>query len=378
MKNKNLFLLTVFFLFALILNANTSHIDPDEYVVKLNDIFIFESTLMMPNNSNPLVVENESTPTAQTIQSKVTPFGVLSLFPFSDTLMVAGKTLTQVYKEIDLKLKKKFKTNSVSFYLAYVSPINFNITGLVVRPGAYVSEEMPTLCKALVMAGGTGASSSKVITILRDKKKYEFDLKKYLNEGDVDNNPLIYNDDVIYVRPAKNYIKVYTNNDTINFVESVEITDSTKISDVMELLFKKHQWSNLNKFSVFRNDEYFAADLNFQLKTNDKLFIPVEELYIYVTGHVSRPGRYVYNGSNDINYYISQAGGQTNTGTRKGFFIINKDGIKEKYVGQALKQGDIIYVPESLKSIVISYMAPVSTVISLIYTIVLINNNLNK
>lgn len=378
MKNSLLLLILLAIIPLNLLYSNTSSLNPDEYMVKQNDIFVFESTLMIPNNASQLMEDKKMSQTAQTIQSKVSPSGVLSLFPFADSVLVSGKTLSKVYSDIDAKFKLKFKTNAVTYYLAYISPINFNVTGMVVKPGAYVSEEIPTLCQALVLAGGTGASSSKVITIKRNKKSETFDLKKYLNDGDVSQNPLIYNDDVIIVKPASNFIKVFTNNDTINYVESVELSDNSKISDILKVLFKKHQWSNLDKFSVSRNNEYLMADQSFELKANDKLFIPVEELYIYVTGHVAKPGRYVYNGSNDVSYYIAQAGGQINTGSRSTVYIIDKIGTKYKYTGQPLKQGDILYVPESLKSTLISYLAPVSTVISVISTIVLININIKN
>ena len=347
--------------FITVLNANTTRVNPDEYIIKAGDVFFIQAL----------------TADTLTVKSPVLPAGSLSLFPFSDSVMVAGNTLTEAYQKINKKIGNYIAHDKILIQLGIISPTRFHVMGAVVRPGEHISEELVSLQQALNLSGGMASSASKKISILRNKQLLKFDLNEYYANNDIKSNPLIMHDDVILVNLAQSFVKVFTNNDTINYVESVELKENkSKISDVLRQLSLKHQWSNLEIFTVDRKGEYLMVDRTFELEPFDRLFVPVEELYVYVNGHVTRPGRFPYNGSLNANYYLSQSGGPSPNGARNKLFLVREHGKKELYTGQPIKPGDTLFVPESLRSMIVSYLVPTSTVISLISTIVIINNNL--
>jgi len=357
MKTKYLVLTLGICLLPFLLIAKTFSIDLDQYIVKNGDIFLLQ--LLSTDSLN--------------VKSPVLPTGVLSLYPFADTVMVAGKTLADVYKSIEKKLGSYTNTNKILYNLFWVAPTRFHVMGAVVRPGEYVSEELITLQQGLVLSLGLSSSASKKIKILRNKQVLEYDLTNYYANNDLSENPLIMHDDVIIVGLAEKYVKVYTNNDTLNYVESAELLENKgKISDILMQLSLKHQWSDLFQFTVDRQGEVLTVDRDFELEPFDNLFIPVEDLYIYVTGNVAKPGKYPYNGNMDARQYISRASGPTKEGHREKVLLMREQGKFERYKGQTLLPGDTLYVPESIKSTVISYITPLATVVSMVSTIVLL------
>jgi protein involved in polysaccharide export with SLBB domain len=343
--------------------ADTTRIEPDEYIVKIGDVFSIQY----------MTIDTLS------IKSPVLPAGVISLFPFADTVSVAGSTLSEAYTKIESKLGTGSFRDKVLIQLAIVSPIRFHIMGAVVNSGEFLSEELVSLHQALNLSGGIAAAASKTIRILRNEKLLTFDLNKYFLDHDISQNPLIMHDDVIIVNYAERFVKVFTNNDTINYVESIELREDTvRIRDIFLQLSQKHRWSNIDMFTVDRSGNFHFADPDFVLEPYDRLFIPVEELYIYVTGFVVEPGRFPYNGSLDAIYYISQSGGPTQNGARNKVYVVRQHGKQERFNGQLLKPGDTLYVPESFRSMFVSYLAPVSTVVSVISTIVVLSISLSQ
>ncbi|MCL1827490.1 MAG: hypothetical protein FWG20_05545, partial [Candidatus Cloacimonetes bacterium] len=270
MRNKLLLLLCLLLTFWLAF-ADTTKVDPDQYIVKIGDIF----------NIQLMTIDT------LLVKSIVVPEGSLSLYPISTSVQIAGETLTEAYRIIYDKIDQSITRDRVLIQLEMIAVTRFHIMGAVVRPGEYNTEELVTLQQALNMSGGVASSASKRIKILRNKKILEFDLNEYFANNDISANPLIMHDDVIMVNLAEKFVKVFTNNDTVNYVESVELEhDYSTISDVLTQLSKKHQWSNLEMFTVHRDDHYLIVEKDFILRADDRLFIPVEELYVYVTGYV--------------------------------------------------------------------------------------------
>jgi protein involved in polysaccharide export with SLBB domain len=343
--------------------ADTTRISPDDYIVKIGDVFSIQY----------MTVDTLS------IMSPVLPAGVISLFPFADTVFVAGSTLTGAYEQIGRKLGPGGFRDKILIQLAEVAPTRFHIMGAVVNSGEYISEELVSLHQALNLSGGIAAAASKVVRILRKDKLLTYDLNDYFLNHDISQNPIIMHDDVIIVNYAESFVKVFTNNDTINYVESIELKDEgVRIREIFPQLAMKHKWSNFEKFTIDRGGVFYVVDPEFILEPFDRLFIPVEELYVYVTGFVVSPGRFPYNGSLDAIYYISQSGGPTQNGARGRAYIIRQHGTQERYRGQLLKPGDTLYIPESYQSMFVSYLGPLATVVSVVSTIVIISVNLGR
>ena len=348
--------LVVFFMFSS-LEAFTANIDPDEYIVKAGDLFFIQASML----------------DSLFVRSSVLPAGGLNLFPFADSVRVAGMTLNEAYVAIHNKINQGSSNNRFLVQLGAISPIRFSVTGAVVRPGGYVSPDMITLQYAINIAGGFASSASKDVRVQRRGEILSFNLNDFYSKSDPTVNPFIMQDDVIMVSLAETYVRFFIHNDTQNFMETVEFSkENETIAEAATKMLYRLGISNIDEFTINRNDEYFKVGRDFVLQPFDRIYITPQEFYIYVTGYVARPGRLPFNGFGDAFYYISQSGGPTPNGTLSKIYIVREEGKRELYKGQNIEPGDTIYVPESFRSVMVSWLVPASTAISLIYTLVII------
>lgn len=335
------------------------YIDPEEYVVKANDVFLLQTVV----------------PDTLSLKIAVLPTGEINLFPIADTVKVAGKTLSQAYIDINERLGMFTKKQNIQTVLMQIAPFSFSVSGAVNRAGEYSSKEQLSLYQALRMAGGLNGKASNEITIKRNEKEIKCDLAKFLAKGEQSHNPLIFHNDIIVAKFAfdSESLRVYTNNDTINYVESIVLDSDTPISKVINMMSLKYPNSNYDKFTLVRDGKTKQVSASERVRNSDKLIISQDDVFVYVVGSVAKPGRYAYNGIQNPIHYVGLAGGFTKDASRTSFVIIDKNGKRNKYKGQAINQGDTIFVPESTRAITVAYLIPLSTVVSVISTIIILS-----
>src|SRR6185312_13609154 len=96
-----------------------------------------------------------------------------------------------------------------------------------------------------------------------------------------------------------------------------------------------------------------SADMD--VRAGDTLFIPKRPNYVMVTGQVFNPTAIAYRPGKSAKWYLSQGGGPTMLGDKKGVFVIRADGSilstrRSLLVGESfsavLETGDTVVVPE--------------------------------
>jgi len=357
MKLKIMLLLILAIFCRCQLFSDLTRVNPDDYILNYGDVFIIQ--LLSADTLS--------------IKSPVLPTGALSLYPFADTVMVAGGTLTEAMQKIERKIGTNVVGSRVLIQFAEMGTFLFNVVGAVVRPNTHRTDQFLTLTEALDFCGGLVISASKIITINRNNKMLTFDLTKYFGEKDVSQNPLIMPGDTIIVGYATNYVNVYTNTSSLFALNTVELKqDKMKIRDVFHYLPYNHPWTNRSIFTVIRGEVANYVDAEFELIAGDKLFLSVEEFYVYVTGYVNLPGKYPYNGKLEAEYYLALSGGIRDNGSRSKVYLIRENGKREVYKNQIIEPGDTIDIPESGRSIFVAYLGPFATIVSLTISIYLI------
>jgi protein involved in polysaccharide export with SLBB domain len=346
----------VFFFVFVILVYNLKAITniDDSYIVKTGDTFLLQI----------------SSPDTLTMKSIVMPNGKINLFPIVKPIDVAGRCLAEAESYVDSIIAKQIDKSFFEFNLIDISPISFTLSGAVHFNGQFVSKEPLTLLQAIDFGKGLVNSASKKIKIIRNRKTKIFDLNKYFTENDQSQNPLINQDDFIVIDFAKDFIKVYTSNDTVSSVQYAEITKETNINDVIKNMSSKPYTIETDKFAVKRNGLILNVGKDFRLIKNDELYLNNEISSINITGQVASPKSVIFNGNNNINYYIGLAGGILKDGSRVNIKIIHRNGHSEKYKGQKLQPGDTIYVPQSYAYLLKDFIAPIGTIITIIYTVI--------
>ncbi len=357
MKSKILLILTLVVVASL--SAKTS-IDPDQYRMKVGDAFLVH---IMGADSMRVFIP-------------VQPEGIVKMPPLTGALHVCGMTLKDAKSLLENEIRKTIKRGYVSVELFEIAPFSFHFTGAIAKPGEYVSEGLITLDQALALSGGLLPYSSRKIEIIRNGKKTVYDLRKYLSDGDLSQNPLIFEDDIIFIPFASNYAKVFVSNDTTYFVEYYELEKDTSTREIILGLGKKLIWSEFDQITAFRNGEMIKTNSDFMVAPNDSIFVSVEAAFVYVTGNIPEPGKYPYISGGSTMQYISKAGGLLNTGSYSKTKIYAPDGHEKDAETEPIRPGDTVYVPQNLLSMLQNYLTTLSIIAGIVSSAILINANI--
>jgi polysaccharide export outer membrane protein len=134
----------------------------------------------------------------------VSPQGTID-FPFMQNLPVDGLTLEKLREIIVAQLSRYLETFPVvTLNFAKSNIININVMGMVKQPGIRSMPLYSNLQGAITAAGGTmpGARVSEIQLIRGEPGKMattRYDLAKFLLEGDLKQNPVLMEGDVIMV-----------------------------------------------------------------------------------------------------------------------------------------------------------------------------------
>jgi protein involved in polysaccharide export with SLBB domain len=110
------------------------------------------------------------------------------------------------------------------------------------------------------------------------------------------------------------------------------------------------------------------------VQDGDVLSVPPVKEYVYVSGYVTRPGRYAYRGDWTIGDYVGEAGGPTAGGSRDRAVIVGTDGDKRKGDRRsAVQRGETIYLDRSLGGKASSTLGLLANLSALIISIVALN-----
>jgi polysaccharide biosynthesis/export protein len=119
--------------------------------------------------------------------------GKISL-PLVGEMQAAGRTPLQLEQDISAKLKSYITTPEVTVIVQEIKSQNFNIMGMVAKPGSYSLTEASTMMDAIAKAGGFKdfAKSSKIYIVrpLPDggQTHIEFNYKDFIKGKNLDKN----------------------------------------------------------------------------------------------------------------------------------------------------------------------------------------------
>ncbi len=353
---KNNLLIVIFFLIISLCFAQLDEIK-DVYTVKPGDVFVVQI----------FDIETEQ------MKLPVTINGNIILYPLTAPLQVAGLSVGEAIIAIQNELKKLFVNAEIIVEFFDFSTHRINIIGAVSNPGEYIIDTLATLSQSLKIAGGLIPAASKKVDIIRRGKRTTYDLRDFLLNGNQKQNPLIFGEDLIVASMAKDFAKIQVVTDSVNFVEYIEPDDKTSVIQYLKTLRAKHHNSDYRNLFLSSEGKFKAINGDYIPKIGDNIYLQPEENYIFVRGNVNSPGKFNYFAGKSPHYYVSLAGGVSRVGSAKAISIISKDGVRSRYRGQSLNEGDTVIVPLSTRTYVMDYLAPISTVLSLITTIVVLS-----
>ena len=245
-----------------------------------------------------------------------------------------------------------------------------NVVGAVNNPGIYLLSPSTRISMAIKLANTIEDTlntpsqishnrSLRTVVLKRDDTEISFDLRKYLVNGDLSQNPYIQDGDVIIVSTVKNRIYLYgaVGLENNKLQESYELLEGEKISDIIQLAYGLENGVDSNNCEVVRFDaesgeiksiKFSASDImknpsledNIILQNDDRIYIRKmpnyhHKRYISIEGEVKYPGEYAIElGKTTLLEVLKKCGGPTEQADLKKsylFRISTEDTTRAEY-----------------------------------------------
>jgi protein involved in polysaccharide export with SLBB domain len=247
--------------------------------------------------------------------------------PYAGVIPVGGQTIESATARIKSKLSKVYAdlntgNTKINISLGSIRSIRVIVNGEVIKPGTYTLPSLATVFNALYSSGGpTDNGSFRSIEIIRGGKKIStLDVYDFLINGDLKNNIVLNDQDIINVPP---------------YQKRVEVIGEVKRPAIYELKGKE----TLNKLLAFAsgftenayqarikvlkntfterkiNDVVADQFASYIPESGDKYFIdPILDRFenrVSITGAVFRPGEYELEPGLTLKGLLKKANGVT-------------------------------------------------------------------
>lgn len=128
-------------------------------------------------------------------------------FPYIGTVPVGGQTLGEIRSGVAGKLARFIKNPQLDVRVAAFRSQRVNVTGHVQQPGFFALTDVPmTLVEAINLAGGATAEAAlQDVRVTRRDTNLELDLLALLKSGDLTQNILLQDGDIVYVPDNRHY-----------------------------------------------------------------------------------------------------------------------------------------------------------------------------
>ncbi len=238
---------------------------------------------------------------------KVSPDGNIR-YPNIGPIKMAGLSIEEAKTKLTGVLGKiypglKSGNTSLQITLGQIRSIKVNLIGEITKPGTYSVPSLSTIANALYAAGGpTKIGSYRNIELVRGGKTIaQFDLYEYLLNGNLAQNKLLQDDDVIRVAAYSSRVEV---RGAVKRKAIYELGNADKLSHVLAYAGGLADDANRGFVRVVRygklEKEIFTVKASeaagFALQTGDQLYIDsianVFKNRVSITGAVYYEGEY--------------------------------------------------------------------------------------
>ena len=344
------------------------------------------------------------------IPLQVTPEGTIIFSP-AGSIDLRGLTIRKAEEKVRDILKSYYPNVDITLTLTGIRHIKVHLSGEVYFPGSYEVTPVDRVFDIIQMAGGfLPGGSVRNISIKRmpTGEIRHVDLERFLQNGEIGGNPLLQDGDIIYVPPKTNMIlvrgEVHGKVSPGLLQQRIAQVPEQEVRGVKTEIFLEYREGDLLSEAIMRagglretadlsgsyilrketasSDSIIAVDLHklfilgdpsadVPLQKGDIVEIPMEARRVYVLGYVTDPGPVPYQANLTANDYVGIAGGYSETGSARGWKVIDAEGEKMKIKpDDIIRPGETVVVPERFVIKLGRVLSPVSAISTIIISIV--------
>ncbi len=249
--------------------------------------------------------------------------------PNVGSVSLIGVRYRDLKARITAAVGRQYRGYDVSASIKRLRGVRVYVTGFANNPGAYSVNSLSTLVNAVLAAGGPSSGGS-----FRSAKLYrngaevaDFDLYQLLRKGDRSLDPLIQNEDVLFIPPIGKQVAVIG---SVNEEAIYETREGESLSDVLALaggptnvadpsrliLYRLGDQDTVGSRQIDRDSAKIeraeAGDI-VQILPQGTLTRPLDkqQAIVRIEGEVNKPGNYYVPPNTPLSQVIEMAGGLT-------------------------------------------------------------------
>lgn len=249
--------------------------------------------------------------------------------PNVGTVSLVGVRYRDLQDRIAVAVGRKYRGYEVSVSIKRLRGVRVYVTGFANHPGAYSVNSLSTLVNAVLQAGGPSAGGSfRAIKLYRNGREVaDFDLYELLRRGNRSRDPLLENEDVLFIPALGKQVAVIG---SVNEEAIYETKPGESVADLVALAGGPTNVADLSRVILYRLsdqdtvgsrqiDRAIAAGLAteggdiIQLLPQGTLARPLEkqQAIVRIEGEVNRPGNYYVPPNTPLDQVVQMAGGLT-------------------------------------------------------------------
>ncbi len=249
--------------------------------------------------------------------------------PNIGAITLVGVRYRDLKDRIAAAVGRQYRGYNVSVSIQRLRGVRVYVTGFANHPGAYSVNSLSTLVNAVLASGGPSAGGSfRSIKLYRNGREVtDFDLYRLIREGDRSRDPILQNEDVLFIPPVGEQIAVIG---SVNEEAIYEARPGETLADMLRLaggptnladpsrviLYRQSDLDTVGSRQIARSDAagiVIAAGDILQVLPQGSLTRPLErqQAIVRIEGEVNKPGNYYVAPNTPLSEVIAMAGGLT-------------------------------------------------------------------
>lgn len=242
---------------------------------------------------------------------------------------LAGVRYRDLRDRVAEAIGRQYRGFEVTASIKELRGVRVYVTGFANNPGAYTVNSLSTLVNAVLAAGGPSAGGSfRSVKLYRNGREVvDFDLYDLIRKGDKSRDPLLQNEDVLFIPAVGQQVAVIG---SVNESAIYEVRSGESLGDVLSLaggptnladkdrlvLYRLRNrdssWSSVIDMTAVGSQMAEAGDI-VQILPEGSLVRSLERqsTIVRIEGEVNRPGTYVVAANAPLSQVLDMAGGTT-------------------------------------------------------------------